>query len=270
LLARRYAEVMGPFRMAFWVMLAGALLLIVPVLWQSTIWSATPEALWIALAMGVVYAVAAAGLFFALTVAPVSIVGPIIGGYPAFVVVWGLFNGLQPTTPQWFCIVIILTGVIVVARSEHEVDGHSDILPGKLPAVLSAATLSALGYAATAVMGQQASTTLGAFETTLISRFPAAAVLLLAVLVQPKPSHPVPAKAWLGISAMAAFDVTAVTAINMSTYFPDRELGAMAISASSATSVLLAVWILKERVTALQALGVAMIVFGVAGLAIPT
>jgi drug/metabolite transporter (DMT)-like permease len=269
LLARRFATPIGPYHMAFWVMLAGALLLLLPVLWRGTMWLAPHDAIGMALAMGVVYAVAAAGLFFALTLAPVSIVGPIIGGYPALVVLWGLANGLQPGVLQWVCVVIILAGVIVVARSEHEGDGHSDVRPGKLPLVLLAATISSIGYAATAVMGQQAAVSLGAWETTFLSRFPAAVVLLFVMMTQQRRSHPIPAQGWLGIVAMAIFDVGAVTAINMSAYFPNKELGAMAISASSATSVLLAMLLLKESVSALQWLGVALIVAGVVGLAAP-
>lgn len=269
LMARRFAMSLGPFRMAFWVMLAGAVLLL-PVLFRGSLWAAPPHAIGLALAMGIVYAMAAAGLFLALTLAPVSIVGPIVGGYPALIVLWGLVNGLQPTTLQWLCIALILVGVIVVARSEHEGEGHSDVLPGKLPLVLIASAVSSIGYAATAVIGQKAAVSLGAIETTLLSRFPAAGVLLLLMLWQKQPTAPINRTAWLGIFAMAAFDATAETAINAATYFPDRELGSMAISASSATSVLLAMVVLKEKVTALQWAGVLTIVAGVAALAIAT
>ena len=133
--ARRFGGPIGPFRMAFWVMLAGAFLLLIPVLWRGTVWTSPPSAVALAMAMGVVYAIAAAGLFYALTLAPVSIVGPIVGGYPALVVIWGLVNGLQPTFVQWMCIGVILVGVVVVARSEHEGEGFSDVVSGKLPLV---------------------------------------------------------------------------------------------------------------------------------------
>ncbi len=269
LMARHFAVSLGPFRMAFWVMLAGAVLLL-PVLWRGALSDASLGAIGLALAMGVVYAMAAAGLFLALTLAPVSIVGPIVGGYPALIVLWGLVNGLQPSALQWLCMVLILIGVMVVARSEHEGEGHSDVLPGKLPLVLVASAVSSIGYAATAVIGQKAATSLGAFETTLISRFPAAGVLLLLMVWQKQPNAPITKTAWLGIFAMAAFDATAETAINAATYFPNRELGSMAISASSATSVLLAMAVLKEKVTMLQWFGVMTIVAGVAGLAITT
>ncbi len=269
LLARRYAGWLGPFRLAFWVMLAGALLLLLPVLWRGNLWNASRPDVALALAMGVVYAVAAAGLFLSLTMAPVSIIGPIVGGYPALIVLWGLLHGLQPTLLQWLCIGLILLGVIVVARSEHEGTGHSDVAVGKLPLVLAAASVSSVGYAATAVMGQIAATHLGAWETTFLSRFPAAVVLWLAMQLRPRPGVTIPARGWFGIFAMAALDVTAVTAINLSTFFPNKELGAMAISASSATSVLLAIAFLQEKVSALQWFGVALIVVGVAGLAAP-
>jgi drug/metabolite transporter (DMT)-like permease len=269
LIARRFAGPLGPYRMAFWVMLAGAILLALPVLWHNTFWQAPPTAIAMALAMGLVYAIAAAGLFYAVSRAPVSIVGPIVGGYPALIVMWGLTQGLHPTGLQWACIAIILAGVVIVARSEHEGDGTSDIATGKLYFVLLAAAVSSVGYAATAVMGQSAAASLGAWETTFLSRFPAAALLLPLALMTSKPHAPIPLPGWAGIFAMAFFDVSAVTAINLSTHFPNKELGAMAISASSATSVFLAILFLKERVSVLQWCGIGLIVAGVAGLAAP-
>ena len=53
LLARRFAAETGPFRMSFWIMLAGGLLLIIPVLWRGQIWNTDSYSLAMALAMGV-------------------------------------------------------------------------------------------------------------------------------------------------------------------------------------------------------------------------
>ena len=101
LLARRFSAETGPFRMSFWIMLAGAALLVAPVLWRGQIWNADSYSLAMALAMGVVYAFAIGGLLLAFSLAPVSIVGPLTGAYPALVVVWGLFNGWSPNALQW-------------------------------------------------------------------------------------------------------------------------------------------------------------------------
>jgi drug/metabolite transporter (DMT)-like permease len=73
----------------------------------------------------------------------------------------------------------------------------------------------------------------------------------------------------LGVSFMALLDVSAVCGINYMGRLPFKELGAMGISAYGAVSVVLAMAILKERVASWQWLGIAMIVAGVAVLAMP-
>jgi drug/metabolite transporter (DMT)-like permease len=62
--------------------------------------------------------------------------------------------------------------------------------------------------------------------------------------------------------------VIAVSSINATGYFPNKELGAMVISAYGALSVLLAMVFLKEKVSAAQWVGIAMISGGVATLAV--
>ena len=74
----------------------------------------------------------------------------------------------------------------------------------------------------------------------------------------------------ISIIAMAACDVTAVTAINAAAWFPNRELGAMAISSYGALSVVLAMVFLRERVAVLQWLGIMLVVTGVAILGWPS
>jgi drug/metabolite transporter (DMT)-like permease len=73
---------------------------------------------------------------------------------------------------------------------------------------------------------------------------------------------------WKVVGAMALCDVVAVTSVNAATYFPNKELGAMAISGYGALSVLLAMLFLKEKVSAAQWLGIVMISCGVGPLAI--
>ena len=70
LLARRFSAATGPFRMSMWIMLAGALLLVAPVLWRGQIWTADAYSISLALTMGVVYAFAIGGLLFAFSLAP--------------------------------------------------------------------------------------------------------------------------------------------------------------------------------------------------------
>jgi drug/metabolite transporter (DMT)-like permease len=269
LLARRFAAETGPFRMAIWIMLAGAGLLVVPVLWRGQIWTAESYSIGIALAMGVVYAFAIGGLLLAFSLAPVSIVGPLTAGYPALVVVWGLFNGLQPTPLQWAGVGLVLLGVIIVGRSGHDDGGSDSVAEGNMPLVIASAAIASLGFATAIVLGQTATHGLGEYEVTFLSRFPAAAILFVAMRRRREQNLAMSRSALVSVFAMAACDVVAVTAINASAHFPNRELGAMAISSYGALSVVLAMLILKERVTALQWLGILLVVAGVAALGWP-
>lgn len=266
LLARHFAARIGPFRMAFWVMLAGAAVLAIPVLWRGQIMAADTGSVFMALAMGVVYAGAVAGLFTAFSLAPVSIVGPLTAGYPALVVLWGLFNGLVPTPLQWLGVALVLAGAVIVGRFGPRDGGLDAVKPGTMPLVVGSAVLACLCFAATVVMGQSATHALGEYEVTFLSRFPAALVLAPLMLREKAEASAPVRNGGLGLVAMAALDVVAVTGINASAHFPGKEFGAMAISSYGAVSVLMAMFILKEKVAAGQWLGIFMIVAGVAAL----
>lgn len=268
-MARLYAAKTGPFRLAFYVMLTGAALLVAVILWRGTIWQADPRSFLLACLNGVLYAGAVASLFMAFSLAPVSIVGPLTAGYPALVVVWGLFTGLVPTPLQWLAVLLIIMGAVVVGRMGPSNGGLASVETGKIPVVIAATILASCFFASTILVGQAAAATLGSLETTFVSRFPAALVLLPFMLRDRAKLGPVTGRAWTGIVVMGALDVVAVTAINASTHYPGKELGAMAISCYGALSVLLAMILLKEKVSLGQWLGIAMTVSGIVLLGIP-
>lgn len=275
LLARRFAAAAGPFRLSFWIMLAGALLLLIPVMWRGQIWSADGFSIGMALAMGVVYAFALGGLLTAFSLAPVSIVGPLTAGYPALVVVWGLLNGFMPTVLQWSGVASVLLGVMIVGRSGQKDGGRDSVAKGRMPLVILSAVVASVAFAAAIVMGQAATLGLGEerglgeYEVTFLSRFPAALVLGFGVWRERSKSLAMSQGALIAVFAMAGCDVAAVTAINAAAHFPNRELGAMAISSYGAMAVVLAMLILKERVMPLQWLGIGLVVAGVAALGWP-
>jgi drug/metabolite transporter (DMT)-like permease len=269
LLARRFSANLGPFRMSFWIMVAGALLLGPVVLWRGQMFTGETDAVLMALAMGIVYAFALGALLYAFSIAPVSIVGPLTAGYPALVVIWGMWQGRVPPAWQWCAIALILTGVVIVSRSVHADEGADAVPAGSILRVIVAALIADFAFAATVIMGQVATEGLGEYEVTFLSRFPAAAVLLALMLNERTHLQSLPRIAAVPILAMAACDVTAVTAINAATWFPNRELGAMAISSYGALSVLMAMLFLRERVALRQWAGIIAVVIGVGMLGWP-
>ncbi len=263
LIARTFALRVGPARMAIWVMLIGAAILAPLVFSGKAIWQADQAALLYATAMGFAYAFGVGGLFKAFSLAPISVVGPFTAGYPALVVIWGLINGLAPSAWEWFAFALILSGAAVVARTGHEDGGINAVAKGKMLLLILACASACFGYSASVVLGQAAATTLGEIETTFVSRFPAALALLPMALQETADTRSIPGSGWTGIAIMAALDVLAVSGINHAGHFPNKELAAMGISAYGGLAVLLAMLVLKERVSPGQWLGIAMTVAGV-------
>jgi drug/metabolite transporter (DMT)-like permease len=269
LIARAFAEKVGPFRMSLWVLLLGAVILLPVVVWNGTLWHGDRASLITATFLGVAYAFALGGLLKAFSLAPVSIVGPLTGSYPALVVVWGLLHGFSPSALQWLAMAAILLGAVIVGRFGPDEGGFAVVAKGKIWVVLLSAAVAVGGFAASVVLGQHATIELGEFETTFVSRLPAAALVFAVLRISEAPRFVTrPFGMWKAVGAMAFCDVIAVTSINASTYFPNKELGAMAISTYGALSVLLAMIFLKEKVSLAQWLGIAMISAGVAALSI--
>lgn len=262
-IARFHAARMGPFRMAFLVCVLGALIMLPIVLWRGQIWQAEATALGYALALGGVYAFALGGLLKAFSLAPVSIVGPTTAVYPALVVIWGLFNGLSPTIVEWSGVAIVLTGAVIVGAASGEGGGLKDIAPGQIIPAIAAILAANLGFSASVVLGQTAAVSMGEAETTFVSRFPAALLLLPFMIADTRRNAGLSMTGLLAVAAMAALDVAAVTAVNAAGHYPNREFAAMGVSAYGALAVLLAMIFLREKVAKGQWFGIALIAMGI-------
>ncbi|MBL8789032.1 MAG: DMT family transporter [Rhizobiales bacterium] len=268
-LARFHAGRVGPFRMAFLVCLVGAALVLPFVLWRGVIWQAPAWALGYALALGCVYALALGGLFKAFSLAPVAIVGPMTAGYPALVVLWGLIHGLVPTPVEWLGVALVITGAVIVGASSGDTP---DTKPRAPHAVLHAAlamVAANIGFAAAVILGQTAAVAMGEVETTFISRFPAALLLLPLSFRDARMQARISMKGLIGIFFMAALDASAVTAVNAAGHFPEKEFAAMGISAYGGLSVLVAMIFLGEKVSRGQWFGIFLVATGIAALGWP-
>jgi drug/metabolite transporter (DMT)-like permease len=263
LVARFFAERTGPFRMAFWIMVVGAVLMTALVWRSETLWTADRQTLLIAAANGILYAVAVSSLLYAFSIAPVSIVGPFTAGYPALVVLWGVFTGLEPSPLQWFAVVMVVAGAIIVGRFGPDDGGLAAVKPGKIPMVILSSALTCIFYAATFLVGQHVASTLGAIESTYMTRVPAMLVLLPLMLRDRARQGPIERSAWGGLIVMGILDAVGVTSINMAAHYPGKELGAMAISCYGALAVLLAMIFLKEKVSSGQWIGITVTMAGI-------
>ncbi len=103
-IARTFAARVGAFRMAALVMVSGGILLSFYVLYQGAIWQASWPALQSVLILGLAYGFGVGGLFKALSLGPVSLVGPVTSSYPVLALLWGVYNGLEPSALQWLAV----------------------------------------------------------------------------------------------------------------------------------------------------------------------
>ena len=269
LLARKFANIVGSYRMAIATMLIGTMVLSGFVLWHGQIWQIGSTAIWQVVLLGLIYGMAVSSLFKAFSLAPVSIVGPFTAGYPALIVGWGVVTGLTPNLSQYLSVVLILCGAVVVGRTGLDDGGLKIVSQDKIAPLVLFCLLAVVCFAAAAIMGQHISASLGEIETTALCRLPAT-LFLLPFAFSERPMSPTISKpAWRAITAMALCDVAAVAGINHLGRLPGKEFGAMGISTYGAVSVVLAMFILKEKVSTWQWVGIAMIVGGVAGLAVP-
>ena len=267
LMARSMAARIGAFRMAALVMVSGGILLSFYVLHDGRIWQSSWSAIGSGLLLGLVYGFGVGGLFKAFSLGPVSLVGPITAGYPVLAVLWGVVNGLEPTALQWTAVGATLVGAIIVARSGTKDGGINAVEPGKMPTLLLFAVISVLGYSSSIVLGQKAAVSVGEIEATWLSRATALVTILPFMLSEAKPL-PLTRKHWVGIFIMGGLDVLGVTAINASGHLPGKEFAGVGISAYGAGSVVLAMLFLKEKVSPGQWFGLALIVGGVASMAV--
>lgn len=266
-IARSVASAVGGFRTAAWVMVSGFVLLTGYVLWDGSVWQASPSAVMSGLLLGFAYGFGVGGLFKAFSLGPVSLVGPITAGYPVLAVLWGVFNGLEPTLLQWSCVGATLVGAIIVARSGEPDGGINAVQPGKLPVLLFFAVMSVLGYSSSIVLGQQAAVTVGEVDATWLSRPVALLVLLPFAFFDGKHSV-LTRNQWIGIVVMGALDVLGVIAVNASGHFPGKEFAGIGISAYGALSVVMAMIFLKEKVSPGQWVGMTMTVAAVATMSV--
>lgn len=264
LMARKLAPVLGAYRMSVLVMLTGFVLLL-PAIATSTIWQAeNAPNLWGVVLLGAIYGMAVSSLFKGFSMAPVSIVGPFTAGYPALVVLWGVFHGFHPTAPELAAMVAILLGAIIVGRYGQEEGGLHAVDAGKLPLVIFFSVLASVCFAAAVILGQSLGPRFGEFAVSGLLRLPAALVILPFAFRERGENPQSKFSSWGFVAAMALLDVTALAGVNYMGRLPAKELGSMGISAYGAVATLLAMLLLKEKVTWAQWIGIALIVAGVA------
>lgn len=223
----------------------------------------TPAALGVAAMSGLTYAVAGGSLYKAFSIAPVRLVSPVIGAYPMLSLAIAVAQGRAVSGSDWLAVAAIVGGIALVALTTRDDAPEGYAAP---PGVaLAWAGLSAVGFAATFALGQEAARQSGEMPVILTARTVAlGCILALAFWRRARVSPPrgqTPVLALMGL-----LDAAALAFVTASGSLPQAEYASVSSSLFGVVTVLLAGWFLKEGVRPLQWLGIAAVFSGIAGL----
>jgi drug/metabolite transporter (DMT)-like permease len=263
LLARKVTQGAALLPILFTVFGAACLGLL-PVAVLAGDWSAmTGRATAIAALSGLAYAIGGGCLYKAFSVAPVRLVSPVIGAYPMLSLAIAAAQGRSVTLTDWLAVSAIVAGIAVVALASREDSPEGYAAP---PAVaLGWAALSAIGFAATFALGQEATRDGSELPVSLVARLVALAAIIALAAQRRASLVPPRGTVWL-LCLMGLMDAIALGVVTASGSLPQAEYASVTASLFGVLTVLLAAWFLRERVRPVQWTGIATVFGGIAAL----
>ncbi|MBT4889473.1 MAG: DMT family transporter [Rhodospirillales bacterium] len=231
-----------------------------PIVWN---WSSS----WLIVGTGIGTMASTLLFYQSIIRGPISVVSPIVGGYPGFSVLFALAMGVRPSPEDWLATGVILTGVLTVARYSpvsNDPKHHDKSYNRKTVAI--AVTASFL-FAITILFGQQAVPIYGEVQTTWLARYISLASLLCLMFFNKSQKLNLPIKWWPLFCVQGIIDSTGYICLFAAGHLQNAEMAAVAASAFGAVTVLLARVFLKEVITLPQWAGIIAIFSGVGFLA---
>ena len=217
-------------------------------------------------ALGGSAGVVALGAFYrGLAIGTMSVVAPIAATGAAVPVLVGLAEGERPGALQVVGMVAALAGVILASRESEPAEDAGDEHRAAGRAAVGLALVAAVGFGTFFVGVDRASATAEVPWVIVVSRSCSLVLVLIAALVArptlPRDAGSVGALAMIGVLDLGANGLFAVATT-------EGLLSVVAVLGSlyPAVTVVLARFVLAERVSRMQELGVAMTLAGVAAI----
>lgn len=215
-------------------------------------------AFWYSVLSGVFFIVASLGLYCAFQRGPVKLVAPIIAAYPILSVGLAVLRGAEVTWSQWLAVLIIITGVSIVASLA---DHGDDATPPKGPTILFA-IVAAIGFAGTFALGQYAAESAGHMPVAFVTRITAITLLVIGMAITRLPFW-AGKKAIFMLAMMGVADGIALACVLAAGGLPNAQFAAVAASCFGLLTIVLAWAILRERMSAAQWAGCALAFAGI-------
>ncbi len=232
--------------------------------WALTSGDARPGLadLWPAAGAGAAAALGLAALYRGMAIGAMGIVAPISATSPIVPLAVDVARGQTPSAVQWIGIVVVLGGVVLLAR---EPGGGGGTGPGLATGVVLALA-AALGFGLF-IVGLDASSDDSVAWTILVARGAGSTVALVAALVASAPLRP-PARLLPMILAVGAFDTVANVLVAFATTKGPAGIVAVLSALYPVTTIVLARVLLAERLDRSRRIGGALALGGVAAVAV--
>jgi len=284
-IARFAGRSVGAMAATFALMIVGAVLIAATMGISGHSLILETDGLHYLLGIGTAIAVGSILFYHAVTHGPVTVAAPVVACYPAIVMPISVILGARPSVISWVAMAVTLVGVWLVARmaapqtdNETEDTGDKSVPGGKKtgekfsPAVIRRTALFSLLAAAVyasalATAGDQAVAIYGPLQTVLVMRIVGAIIVTIAVFLL-KEKMRFPLRAWPLLIAFGALDTAGHLFIFIGLGLENGEYAIVTSVAYTAVTVLLASFFLRERLEPSQWGGVALVISGVAMLAI--
>jgi drug/metabolite transporter (DMT)-like permease len=205
---------------------------------------------------GCVGAVGLVTLYAALAIGPMGVVAPMVSLSVTVPVAYGLLSGERPAATQLVGIVVAVGGVLLAARHEDEAGAR---ISGRAVAL---ALVAAAGLGTLALLLSRAGRT-DAVGAVMMARVSSIALLGVAVLVR-RPSFTTTQRDRVTLAAIGILDCSANLLFTLASQRGLLTLVAVLASLYPVVTVLLARGVLHERLSRVEAGGVALALCGVA------
>jgi drug/metabolite transporter (DMT)-like permease len=223
---------------------------------------AIPEQAFIPLIIaGITFTTASIGLYKAFEIGPVQLVAPIVGTFSIMSILWGVFQGDTLSLFQLTAVIVVFVGLYIVVSLANTQDENASN-GNKIHAILWA-IFSSISFAITFGIGHSMVSYAPELMTIATTRLIATATLLIIMLLMRIPLFSA-INQWKILSVMGLLDATAITAVVYAGTLANASYAALSASLFGVVTILIAWAFLRERMTALQWLGVALTFAGVA------
>ena len=206
-------------------------------------------------------------LYRGLQMGPVSIVAPIVAINPLFVFTIRFALGSEPTLLQWISTLIVISGAVFVSISAESHQESLGLTKKQIKDSVIISFMSSVMLALGLVFSQEASNTLNTLETVIYIRF--FSLLGIAILILFTKSKIFLTKKSIPILFFQGILETTGYFCLVYAYAFDKVSIAVVISSGfGLVTVVLARFILKEKISKIQGSGIFLSFLGVVGLII--